>query len=91
MKRIGFVNFVHYQAVPGSLVRTTQDALLQTIELAEAAKELGVDGAYVRVHHFTRQLASPFPLLATMGARTSTIKLGTGVIDMRYQHPAFGH
>ncbi|HEV7956997.1 MAG TPA: LLM class flavin-dependent oxidoreductase, partial [Marisediminicola sp.] len=64
MKRIGFLSFGHYQAVPGSLVRTAQDALLQTIELAVAAEELGVDGAYVRVHHFARQLASPFPLLA---------------------------
>jgi alkanesulfonate monooxygenase SsuD/methylene tetrahydromethanopterin reductase-like flavin-dependent oxidoreductase (luciferase family) len=89
MKRIGFVNFGHYQAVPGSLVRTAQDALLQTIELAEAAEELGVDGAYVRVHHFTRQLASPFPLLAAMAARTSTIELGTGVIDMRYENPLY--
>jgi alkanesulfonate monooxygenase SsuD/methylene tetrahydromethanopterin reductase-like flavin-dependent oxidoreductase (luciferase family) len=89
MKRIGFLNFGHYQAVPGSLVRTAQDALVQTIELAEAAEDLGVDGAYVRVHHFARQLASPFPLLAAMGARTSTIELGTGVIDMRYENPLY--
>ena len=27
-------------------------------------------GAFVRVHHFARQLASPFPLLAAMAART---------------------
>ena len=40
------------------------DALLQSIELAVAAEELGADGAYFRVHHFARQLASPFPLLA---------------------------
>ena len=40
---------------------------MQTIELAVAAEELGVDGAYVRVHHFARQLASPFPLLAAIG------------------------
>ncbi|HQG69716.1 MAG TPA: LLM class flavin-dependent oxidoreductase, partial [Rhodoglobus sp.] len=83
MKRIGFLSFGHYQAVPGSQVRTAADSLLQTIELAVAAEELGLDGAYVRVHHFARQLASPFPLLAAMGARTSTIELGTAVIDMR--------
>ena len=89
MKRIGFLSFGHYQAVPGSVVRTAQDALLQTIDLAVAAEELGIDGAYVRVHHFARQLASPFPLLAAMGARTSRIELGTAVIDMRYENPLY--
>ena len=89
MKRIGFLSFGHYQAVPGSHVRTAADSLLQTIELAVAAEELGLDGAYVRVHHFARQLASPFPLLAAMGARTSTIELGTAVIDMRYENPLY--
>lgn len=87
MKRIGFLSFGHWQAVPGSLVRTARDALHQTIELAVAAEELGVDGAFVRVHHFARQLASPFPLLAAMAARTSRIELGTAVIDMRYENP----
>ncbi len=87
--KIGFLSFGHWQAVPGSQVRTGGDALLQSIELAVAAEELGVDGAYVRVHHFARQLASPFPLLAAMGARTSTIELGTAVIDMRYENPLY--
>src|SRR6187551_2885943 len=89
MKHIGFLSFGHYQAVPGSLVRTARDALLQTVELAVAAEELGVDSASVRVHHFARQLASPFPLLAAMAARTSRIELGTGVIDMRYENPLY--
>ena len=88
-KRIGFLSFGHYQAVPGSLVRTARDALMQTIELAVAAEEVGADGAFVRVHHFAPQLASPFPLLAAMGARTSRIELGTAVIDMRYENPLY--
>jgi alkanesulfonate monooxygenase SsuD/methylene tetrahydromethanopterin reductase-like flavin-dependent oxidoreductase (luciferase family) len=70
-------------------VRTGRDALVQSVELAVAAEELGVDGAYVRVHHFARQLASPFPLLAAMAARTSRIEIGTGVIDMRYENPLY--
>ncbi len=63
--------------------------LLQSIDLAVAAEELGADGAYYRVHHFANQLASPFPLLAAVGARTSTIEIGTGVIDMRYENPFY--
>ena len=88
-KRIGFLSFGHWQPIPGSQVRSGRDALVQSIELAEAAEELGVDGAYVRVHHFARQLASPFPLLAAMAARTKRIELGTGVIDMRYENPLY--
>ncbi len=87
MKNVGFLSFGHYQAVPGSQTRTASDVLLQSIDLAVAAEELGLDGAYFRVHHFARQLASPFPLLAAVGARTRRIEIGTGVIDMRYENP----
>ena len=88
-KRIGFLSFGHWAPVNGSRTLTAADALNQTIELAVAAEELGIDGAYVRVHHFARQLASPFPLLAAIGARTSRIEIGTGVIDMRYENPLY--
>lgn len=89
MKRIGFLSFGHWQDVGGSRTRTAGDVLTQTIDLAVAAEEIGIAGAYIRVHHFARQLASPFPLLAAMGARTKTIELGTGVIDMRYENPLY--
>jgi len=88
-KKIGFLSFGHWRDAAGSQTRSAADALLQTIELAEAAEELGVDGAFVRVHHFERQLASPFPLLSAIGARTSRIEIGTGVIDMRYENPLY--
>src|SRR6201990_923126 len=71
------------------MVRSASDALLQSIELAVAAEEVGADGAYFRVHHFAQQLASPFPLLAAAAARTSRIELGTAVIDMRYENPLY--
>ena len=89
MKRIGFLSFGHWTPSPQSQVRTGADALLQSIELAVAAEELGADGAYFRVHHFARQLGSPFPLLAAVGARTSKIEIGTAVIDMRYENPLY--
>jgi alkanesulfonate monooxygenase SsuD/methylene tetrahydromethanopterin reductase-like flavin-dependent oxidoreductase (luciferase family) len=89
MKRIGFLSFGHWQPSPGSQTQTASDALLQTIELAIAAEEIGIDGAYVRVHHFAKQLASPFPLLAAIGARTQRIEIGTAVIDMRYENPLY--
>ncbi|MDF2977725.1 MAG: Luciferase-like, subgroup [Actinomycetospora sp.] len=87
MKKIGFLSFGHWSPSPHSQVRSAGDSLLQSIELAVAAEELGADGAYFRVHHFAQQLASPFPLLAAAAARTSRIELGTGVIDMRYENP----
>jgi alkanesulfonate monooxygenase SsuD/methylene tetrahydromethanopterin reductase-like flavin-dependent oxidoreductase (luciferase family) len=89
VKRIGFLSFGHWSPSPHSSVRSAPDALLQSIELAVAAEELGADGAYFRVHHFAQQLASPFPLLAAIGARTSRIELGTAVIDMRYENPFY--
>ncbi len=89
MKKIGFLNFGHWTPSPQSQVRTASDSLLQSIDLAVAAEELGADGAYFRVHHFARQLASPFPLLAAVGARTHRIEIGTGVIDMRYENPLY--
>ena len=42
-----------------------------------------------RVHHYARQLGSPFPLLAAVGARTKRIEIGTAVIDMRYENPLY--
>ena len=89
MKRIGFLSFGHWTPSPHSQVRTGADALRQSIELAVAAEQLGADGAYFRVHHFARQLGSPFPLLAAVGARTSKIEIGTAVIDMRYENPLY--
>lgn len=89
VKKIGFLSFGHWTPSPHSQVRSASDALLQSIELAVAAEEVGADGAYFRVHHFARQLASPFPLLAAIGARTSRIEIGTGVIDMRYENPLY--
>src|SRR6187399_1822418 len=89
MKHIGFLSFGHWTPSPQSQTRSGSDALLQSIDLAVAAEELGADGAYFRVHHFARQLGSPFPLLSAVGARTKRIEIGTAVIDMRYENPLY--
>jgi alkanesulfonate monooxygenase SsuD/methylene tetrahydromethanopterin reductase-like flavin-dependent oxidoreductase (luciferase family) len=89
MKKIGFLSFGHWTDSAHSRARSAADVLLQSIDLAVAAEELGADGAFFRVHHFAQQLASPFPLLAAVGAKTSRIEIGTGVIDMRYENPLY--
>src|ERR1700748_3277153 len=89
MKKIGFLSFGHWTPSAQSQTRSAGDTLLQSIELAVAAEQLGLDGAYYRLHHFAAQLASPFPLLAAVGAKTSRIEIGTAVIDMRYENPLY--
>src|SRR6266542_5547931 len=87
-KKIGFLSFGAWHP-GGGMTHTGGDALRQTVELAVAAEEIGIDGAFVRVHHFARQLSSPFPLLTAIGVTTSRIEIGAGVIDMRYENPLY--
>jgi alkanesulfonate monooxygenase SsuD/methylene tetrahydromethanopterin reductase-like flavin-dependent oxidoreductase (luciferase family) len=89
MKNIGFLSFGHWTDHPESGTRTASDALLQAIDLAVAAEELGADGAYFRVHHFAQQYRLPVPAACSDGARTSRIEIGTAVIDMRYENPLY--
>ena len=89
MKKIGFLSFGHWADRQGYKTRTASDTLLQSIELAVACEEMGLDGAYFRVHHFAAQLGSPFPLLSAIGAKTNRIEIGTAVIDMRYENPLY--
>ena len=86
VKKIGFLSFGHWSQSHHSQVRTASGAP-PVDRAAVAAEELGVDGAYYRVHHFAQQLGSPFPLLSAVGARTNRIEIGTAVIDMRYENP----
>src|ERR1041384_4218158 len=89
MKKIGFLSFGHWANHPAYKTRTASDTLLQSIDLAVAGEEMGLDGAYFRVHHFAAQLGSPVPLLLAIGAKTSKIEIGTAVIDMRYENPLY--
>ena len=88
-KKIGFLSFGHYGRSAGSHTQDAGESLRQAIELSVAAEEQGVAGAFFRVHHFARQGAAPFPLLSAIAARTTTLEMGTGVIDMRYENPLY--
>ena len=86
MKKFGFLSFGHH-APPGRQGMTAREALQDTVELARQADAIGVNGAYVRVHHFAPQFASPIALLGAMASATKHIEVGTGVVDMRYANP----
>ena len=89
VKNVGFLSFGWWSRSPGSQVRSASEVMHDTIALAEAAEDAGMDGAWIRIHHFEQNTSSPFPLLAAMGARTSRVELGTGVINMRYENPLY--
>lgn len=89
MRAFGFLSFGHYINAQGSQTRTASDMLKQAVDIGVGADEIGVNGAYFRVHHFAQQQASPMPLLATIAAKTKHIEVGTGVIDMRYENPLY--
>jgi hypothetical protein len=46
MKKIGFLSFGHWTASPQSQTQSAADVLLQSIDPAVAAEELGADGAF---------------------------------------------
>lgn len=88
MKKFGFLSFGHYtighqRGISGA------DALKQSLDLAQAADDLGVNGAYFCVYHFAPQAASPMPLLGAIADSTKHIEVDTGVIDMRYENPLY--
>ena len=88
-KKLGFLSFGHWAEVPGSRVPSAAESLHQAIDLAVGAEDIGLDGAFFRVHHFDQQQATPYPLLSAIAAKTERIELGTGVIDMRYENPLY--
>lgn len=89
MKRFGTLSFGHYGPLGGGRTLSAGESARQAVELAVGMDELGVDGIYLRVHHFARQQSAPMPMLAAMAARTRRIEVGTGVIDLRYENPLY--
>ncbi|MGP5594557.1 LLM class flavin-dependent oxidoreductase [Brachybacterium alimentarium] len=89
MRAFGFLSFGHYGGSPAQGGLSARQMLHDAIDISVGADELGVNGAYFRVHHFAQQSASPMPLLSAVAARTQRIEVGTGVIDMRYENPLY--
>jgi putative FMN-dependent luciferase-like monooxygenase len=81
--RLGFFTRVLDDAPPAGRYR---NALAQFTR----AEELGFDTAWVAQHHFHRNeggLPSPFVLLAQAAARTSRIRLATGIVTLPLEAP----
>lgn len=59
---------------------TAQDALQETLELAQVAEKLGYTRFWVSEHHNTNTLAGSAPevLLSAIGAATNHIRIGSG-------------
>ena len=68
---------------------TPPDAIAATIDLAQAADELGYTRYWLAEHHGLNALADPCPeiLLGRLGSLTKRIRIGTGGILLPYYSP----
>ncbi|PRY37301.1 LLM class flavin-dependent oxidoreductase [Umezawaea tangerina] len=74
---------------PATGVVVSEATRLQAVvEQAVVAEEAGFTGVAIGEHHFTRYIVSaPELLLATIAARTSTLRLSTGVTLLAHRDP----
>lgn len=65
------------------------DALRNTIDLARKAEEFGYSRYWLAEHHFAPGVASSAPavLIALVAAATSTIRVGSGAVQLGHQTP----
>ncbi|MFI9559171.1 MsnO8 family LLM class oxidoreductase [Nonomuraea endophytica] len=74
---------------PISSGQTAAEALRDTIDLARRAEELGYRRYWLAEHHFAPGVASSAPavLIAVVAAATSTIRVGSGAVQLGHQTP----
>jgi len=64
------------------------DPYRETFELAVIAEEAGFDTATIGHHHFMPgNMSDPLTFLAAVAARTSTIRVGTGIFQLPIHNP----
>jgi probable F420-dependent oxidoreductase len=67
---------------------TSRDPFAQTFELAQEAEQAGFDTATIGHHHFMPGNASdPLTFMAAVAARTSTLRVGTGIFQLPVHNP----
>jgi luciferase family oxidoreductase group 1 len=69
--------------------RSEQQVLKEEIDLMRRAEDLGFDSVWASEHHFSEYgfCASPALTLAAVAPQTRSIRLGTGVTVLPFNHP----
>lgn len=83
LKRLGFFTRLLDQATPAERYRLAAEQIAH-------AEKLGLDSAWIAQHHFHEQeggLPAPFAFLGFVAARTSRIRLGTGIVTLPLENP----
>jgi putative FMN-dependent luciferase-like monooxygenase len=82
-RRLGFFTRLLDQAGPAERYRLATEQIIH-------AEEVGFDSAWVAQHHFDEDeggLPAPLVFLAQVAARTSRIRLGTGIVTLPLEDP----
>src|SRR6202034_2748393 len=82
-RRLGFFTRLLDEAGPAERYRLATEQIVR-------AEEVGFDSAWVAQHHFRAEeggLPAPLVFLAQVAARTSRIRLGTGIVTLPLENP----
>jgi putative FMN-dependent luciferase-like monooxygenase len=83
LKRLGFFTRLLDEATPAERYRLAAEQIRQ-------AEKAGLDSAWIAQHHFHEReggLPAPFAFLGFVAARTSRIRLGTGIVTLPLENP----